>query len=119
MSIIGFCVLCESMKSIPIIKFNNKKRLFGWGSNVYDTNNFIFDGILSYDQNKKYYRKIANHTSVSLSPLKLFKVLRDKINISYVEFSSNYKRIASKIKPSKSTAAFRNQMDYCRLVRTL
>lgn len=29
MSIIGFCVLCESMKSIPIIKFNNKKDFLG------------------------------------------------------------------------------------------
>lgn len=105
MSIIGFCVLCEIINAIPIIKFNNIRSLWVWGSNIYDPCNFIFD-IKYYDVNKTYYRTITNHTSIVLSPLKLYKTIKHKINMNYVDFSNKYKIIANKIKPSTQIESY-------------
>jgi hypothetical protein len=69
---------------------------------VYDVNNFIFDfDVIHYNENKKYYRKISNQTSIVLAPLKLYNFLKENYKIDYIEFSKKYKLIASKIKPSK------------------
>jgi hypothetical protein len=105
MSIIGFCVLCEIINAIPIINFNYIKSVCVWGSNVYDFSNFVFD-INHYDAKTKYYRKIANHTSIVLSPLKLYKTIKHIININYIDFSNKYRIIASKIKPSAQVESY-------------
>lgn len=102
LSIIGFIALCETIHATPVINFNNMKIFCKWGSNEYDENNFIFNfDFICYDENKKYYRTIANQSSIILAPLKLYKFLKEKYKIDYIEFSKKYKLIASNIKPSK------------------
>jgi hypothetical protein len=103
LSFIGFIVFCQTIHATPIIHFNKRKLVCDWGSNEYDIKNFTFDFELGfYNEKKRYYRTIENHTSIVLSPLKLYKFLKQKknIDINYVDFSSKYKQIASKIKPS-------------------
>ena len=102
LDIFGFMVLCKYKKCKPIIIFNANEYICEWGNNTYNELLFIFEDIELTNQ----YAKIdilENHSSVILSPTKLFLYLSKslKIKMDYLLFLKEYDIVSKQIKPSK------------------